>query len=107
MKKKTKATSKKTRKTAKTTAPRTATRTTNGVDVTPIEGGLPIPAKRGRRGSMFPFEHLEIDQSFAIKHDDDVAHKRAMSSASNYARRVGIKLAVRRVPEGTRIWRTA
>lgn len=79
-----------------------------------IESGIPIPQTR----RMYPFEYMDIGDSFALTPNSDMVEEHGMdeaikrlrssliSAASSYARRHDSKFVVRRVAEDTiRCWR--
>lgn len=70
-----------------------------------IEKGVPIPEIT--HASKYPFEKMEVGDSFFVEGDE--AKNRLYSSASVYSKRHGgkTKFVVRGVDGGARCWRTS
>lgn len=72
-----------------------------------IDKGVPYPKKR-KPTSRFPFQDMEVGDSFFLTKDDA---NTVRAVASIFARRHGITLTVRNTTEqgveGKRVWRTA
>ena len=69
-----------------------------------IDKGIPVPPRGNNRSTKYPYQQLEIGDSFYVK-----GKTAAKFSASAYtqARKHGIKLTVRNEKDGVRVWRTA
>jgi hypothetical protein len=65
-----------------------------------IEKGIPVPT-RGR-ASKYPWNELQVGDSFLLPNDDAPS----ASSLSTGAKKAGIKIKVREVENGVRVWRT-
>ena len=64
----------------------------------PIDKAIPLP-------SRFPFEQMEVGDSFAIP--PDVQRTTASVAAARYGSKHGMKFITRKMPDGTiRCWRT-
>jgi hypothetical protein len=68
-----------------------------------IEKNVPIP-RRGRPAT-YPFQEMEIGDSFLIPEQDEIA--RVSRAAYMYGNRNGKTFAVRRTEAGQRVWRLA
>lgn len=66
-----------------------------------IETNVPMPP-HGR--AIYPFELLGVGDSFAIREGDD---RRAAAAASQWGKRHGRKLSIRKTANGWRCWRVA
>lgn len=73
-----------------------------------IEKGVPVVDSRGRP-NVYPFGQMEIgDSFFASKDTDKSLHMNTVRrAASAWATRHGVKMIVRKVEGGVRIWRVA
>ena len=76
-----------------------------------VQSGVPMTsARRGRKATTFPFEHMEIGDSFLIPFDVS-----AKNEVINWRRKVLIakktfgkgSFATATVSDGIRVWRTA
>jgi hypothetical protein len=80
-----------------------------------IEKGIPIPASARRKAnSLYPFDDLrDVEDSFLVPcpaEDTKAARARISSAVGQFHKRhkeSGVRLAVRPVPGGVRVWRTA
>lgn len=80
-----------------------------------IEKGIPIPSSARRKANaMYPFADLkEVEDSFLVPCSADesqIVRSRVSSSVGQFHKRhkeSGVRLAVRPVPGGVRVWRTA
>lgn len=80
-----------------------------------IEKGIPIPASAHRKANaMYPFDALhDIEDSFLVPcavEDTKAVRARISSAVGQFHKRhkeSGVRLAVRPVPGGVRVWRTA
>lgn len=69
-----------------------------------IEKGVPLDNSGRGRKRKYPFDQLEVDDSILIT---DAKAKSMSSLASNFSRKNGVKLKVRSVDDGVRVWRVA
>lgn len=69
-----------------------------------IEKGVPRPAKRQR--TVYPFREMEIGDSFFVSGENS-ERSRLINAASWFGTRNGVKLSVRKVDGGARVWRIA
>lgn len=76
-----------------------------------VQSGVPMTsARRGRKATTFPFEHMEIGDSFLIPFDVT-----AKNEVTNWRRKVLIakktfgkgSFTTATVSDGIRVWRTA
>lgn len=65
-----------------------------------IEKGIPIPGRGG--SSKYPWADLQVGDSFLLSSDNAPS----ASSLSTGAKKAGIKIKVREVENGVRVWRT-
>jgi hypothetical protein len=70
-----------------------------------INHNIPLPLKGSKKWSKYPFEKMEIGDSFLFS-SDKTKHLTARSSACLKAKKLSRKFAVRITDEGVRIWRT-
>ena len=69
-----------------------------------IDKGIPVPPRGSNRASKYPYDKLEIGDSFFVKGKNATKFS---ASAYTQARKLGIKLTVRNEKDGVRVWRTA
>lgn len=69
-----------------------------------IEKGVPAPS--APRNAKYPFRNMEIGDSFFVP-DDKASEDALRSSASAFGKHNSIKLKVKRVEGGLRVWRIA
>jgi hypothetical protein len=69
-----------------------------------IEKNVPIPSMKRPRGSDYPFGEMKQGDSIFVPCKDPKVKARAISSASLYGKRHGVKFTTRTVPGGIRIW---
>jgi len=69
-----------------------------------IEKKIPIPPLHKTRPSDYPFEQMKVGDSFLIPNSEDCEAK-ARGFPYTEARKKGMKMTRRRVPEGFRFWR--
>lgn len=70
-----------------------------------IEQGVPMPSKMAGRGHKYPFQQMEVGDSFLAPLAD---RSRISSRATITGKRNGLAFSVRKVgSEQIRIWRTA
>lgn len=82
--------------------PRMSRNTTERPSVIAIESGIPIP-KEKMAGPAYPFAKMKVGDSFLVPH----SRASAMKAAKQYYQsRHSAKFTVRKVAEGTRVWRT-
>lgn len=69
-----------------------------------IQKDIPIPPKAitTRLSKIYPFEYMQIGDSFFIENVDDIKKKRA--SLANYVLKKGFKIASREEEGGLRVW---
>jgi hypothetical protein len=67
-----------------------------------IERGVPIPARRNPRGSMYPFAEMEIGDSFFVP---DGTTKTISAAAQYFTKNLGRRFTVRTIDSGVRVWR--
>lgn len=78
-----------------------------------IEKNIPIPSKKGGRGSKYPFHEMEVGDSFLYpceRANTTQYMRRLLSAANSYTRgktNRGTAFTARVVDGGIRIWRTA
>jgi len=69
-----------------------------------IEKGIAIPERKG--GTVkYPFEQMEVGDSFFVPESAEVRRSNFSNSASSYGKRTGKKFTVRKVEGGWRCWR--
>lgn len=68
-----------------------------------IEKGVPLPQKQQhkKRKSIYPFDEMEVGDSFLIQEND----KKVRASACVYAKRTGKKFSIRKTGTAHRCWR--
>lgn len=72
-----------------------------------IESNIPVPAS-GKRTAVYPYKAMGVGDSFMLQHEDSKrAFSRLAASSGSYARKNGVKFAVRKVAGGARVWRIA
>jgi len=71
-----------------------------------IEKNVPIPARRGRK-SKYPVANLKKGESFLVPNETFNKTQSVVSTLYAAAKRNGVKVSVRVMPEGVRVWRTA
>jgi hypothetical protein len=69
-----------------------------------IEKGVPIPPRRGGGESIYPFDAMEVGDSFLVPNGTK-STKALHSAAQTAKKRLGRSFAVRAVANGTRVWR--
>lgn len=67
-----------------------------------IESNIPIPPAHVSRGPMYPFNDMQVADSFAVPRSEA---KKIRTSASQFARRKGWKFASRVIGDQIRVWR--
>ena len=72
-----------------------------------IEAGIPLPEmRRGRR--RYPWRQLAVGESFMVYGDDKYRLMDSLTSCRAYAQmKTGWTFALRIMPSGVRVWRTA
>jgi hypothetical protein len=68
-----------------------------------IEKGIPIPPIK--QASTYPFNTMEVDDSFLVETDREDIVESARSAAQWHAQKYGKKFVTRTVEGGLRIWR--
>lgn len=71
-----------------------------------IEKNVPIPPRRGRR-SKYPVADLKTGESFLVPNGTFKKTQSVVSTLYAAAKRNDVKVSVRVMPEGVRVWRTA
>ena len=61
-----------------------------------IDKNIPLPRK-------WPFEHMEIGDSFLLA--KDIKRSAVAVSASRFGNKNNVKFSIRKTPEGYRCWR--
>lgn len=69
-----------------------------------IEKGIPVPAKGTGRASMYPWDDMEIGDSFFVKGKKSSA---LSATTKRIAKTRGFKFTVRQLEGGVRVWRIA
>lgn len=69
-----------------------------------IEDNIPPPANMVGRPSLYPYQALEVGQSFFVPRGD---RKNISVCISRYRKKTGREFIVRQVQGGVRVWRTA
>lgn len=75
-----------------------------------IDKGIPIPPNPSGRptGSKYPLRDMQVGDSFFVA---NTTSQRVCGTMGNLSKRVGIKVAIRKVTEngvaGVRVWRVA
>jgi len=69
-----------------------------------IEKGIPVPETPGR--GLYPFADMDVGDSFFVGGEVS-ARSKAVSAASWFGKRNGLKFSCRNVDGGLRIWRVA
>ena len=70
-----------------------------------IEKNVPIPPRRGRR-SKYPVANLKPGESFLVPNGTFKKAQSVVSTLYAAAKRNGVKVSVRVMDEGVRVWRT-
>jgi hypothetical protein len=70
-----------------------------------IEKGIPVPRPSGRRAKAYPFEKMEIGDSFLVPLERDKSPSSIHSAISQAKKRLNINLTSARVEGGVRVWR--
>lgn len=70
-----------------------------------IEKGIPVPPIQKKNKNGYPFEHMDVGDSFFVKTDDKGDHIRLTSSVHSFGRIHGMKFSIRMVDGGSRVWR--
>lgn len=69
-----------------------------------VEKGVPIPPRRGRK-SKYPVATLKDGESFLVPSGSFKKAQSVVSTLYAAAKRVGIKVSVRIMGDGVRVWR--
>ena len=72
-----------------------------------IEKGVPLPEHKKRYEKKYPFETMEIGDSFVVPIAPDKSPSGLFSSISQAKKRLNINLTTARVDGGIRVWRVA
>lgn len=70
-----------------------------------IDSGVPIPPRKPPANKRYPFEKLEVGDSFAKP--EDVTPNAMRSVARYHARKNGAEYKVRQTETGWRVWRVS
>lgn len=70
----------------------------NGSSEPKIEKGVPLPAAKGGTGVTKTLRRMKVGDSFLSDRKIEGIHQ--------IAYQIGIKVSVRKMPEGIRVWRT-
>jgi hypothetical protein len=70
-----------------------------------IEKGIPMPEHNKKYAKKFPFEKLEIGDSFLVPLAADKSPSSIYSAISQARKRLNIALTSARVEGGVRVWR--
>ena len=73
-----------------------------------IEHGIPVPPRvgfGGKRGSMYPFAHMKVGESFRAPEGVKASTLRSAVGAFN-KQKTGAKFAIRAEGNTHRVWRT-
>lgn len=70
-----------------------------------IEKNVPIPPRRGRR-SKYPVAELKTGESFLVPQGTFKKSQSVVSTLYAAAKRAGVKVSVRIMDDGVRVWRT-
>jgi len=73
-----------------------------------IEKGVEIPKAKAFRQAKYPYQSMEVGDSFFVPSDEKgTPIARMRSSSAAYSKRTGnVKFVVRIVDGGVRVWRT-
>lgn len=71
-----------------------------------IELDVPIPPSRGGGPARYPFDQLDVGDSFSFSGNAPQL-RNFRTAASAYGTRKGIKLTIRKDRDGVRCWRVA
>lgn len=72
-----------------------------------IEKSIPIPEARGRRAKKYPFEQMEVGDSFFVPLEEGKSPSAIHASIATAKHRLGINLTTAREEGGIRVWRIA
>ena len=73
-----------------------------------IEKGIPLPERKFFGEPAYPYNQMEVGDSFMLPHEDsNKAVARLSSTAAAYGKRAQMKFSVRKVEGGARVWRVA
>jgi hypothetical protein len=75
-----------------------------------VEKGIPLPVRRVVRDPIYPFDKMQIGESFFVEETNTLARYRlhgrlANHKAQSQAHRDGAVFTIRSVPGGVRVWR--
>lgn len=74
--------------------------------VIPVEKGVPIPTARRVIASVYPFDKMEIGDSFFVATNNKKGRNSSIASAAYlHAKQLGRKFTTRTVEGGMRVWR--
>lgn len=78
-----------------------------------IDKDVPVPGKNSFRKSIYPFDIMEIGDSFLVELKDGEVLRRVISRVSSVAGLAakrsggGVKFTARQTADGIRVWRIA
>jgi hypothetical protein len=78
----------------------------NKVTVITIEKGVEIPPRQEKRGNLYPFDKMEVGESFWI-HGEKAGPTLGTAAAMYKRKNSGFNYTVRKQKDGARIWRIA
>lgn len=73
----------------------------------PIDRAIPVPEHNRRSAKKYPFEQMEIGDSFLVPLAADKSPSGIYSSIAQAKKRLSINLTSARVEGGLRVWRIA
>lgn len=67
-----------------------------------VDKGLPIPGHNGGRRAFYPWNNMNVGDSFFVQ---NIKIKSVTGAASSYGRNHGMRFTARTVEGGVRVWR--
>ena len=72
-----------------------------------IEKDVPMPTRTRNGGSKYPFAEMQVNDSFFVEAIGQASERRMYSAIQSYRRRFPeVKMSLRKVDGGLRVWRT-
>lgn len=71
------------------------------------EKGVPIPKRSGGATQIYPWDTMEIDESFFVPMPGGKAHPSVAGAGRRYGRKFTARVLTEGGVKGARIWRTA
>lgn len=71
-----------------------------------IEKGVPVPEKLAKGMKKYPFDQLEVGDSFFVPMADNASPSSLFSAIAQARKRLNINLFSAKVDGGRRVWRT-